>query len=116
MKTIELTRTQEGALRYFAGQSGIGRDWGKPTVQTYKKLCALRLLEQADTFPYHRATDGGHDWLVAKDGAVDRMLSRMAVDQLRTSLKAVAAMEPGRFGWNIGRAAAVLRELDRRGL
>lgn len=111
---VKLTRTQEGALRYMAGQSGIDRTWGKPTVQTYRKLCALGLLEQSDAFPYHRATDSGHDWIVAKDGAVDRMLETMAPDQIRGTLGTLAGLEPGRFGWNVGRTAAVLRELDRR--
>ena len=111
---ITLTRTQEGLLRHMAGQSAPNSAWGKPTVQTYKKLCALGLLEQSDTFPHHRATSDGHDWLVAKDGVVDRMLQTMTTDQIREALRDLTGMEPGRFGWNIGRAAAVIRELDRR--
>jgi len=109
-----LTRTQEGALRYMAGQSGIDRTWGKPTVQTYKRLCTLGLLEQSDTFPYHRPTDSGHDWILAKDGVIDRMLATMTPGEIRAALADLTELEPGRFGWNTGRAAAVIRELDRR--
>ena len=112
---IRLSRTQEGALRHMAGQVAPNSVWGKPTVQTYKKLCALRLLEQSDSFPYHRATDDGFDWIVAADGSVDVLLDHMNEAQLRVKMAWVQAEgAPGRWGWNHRRAAAVVRELDRR--